>query len=497
MGVSNEERPVEVVAKNDRKDNGLGSRPSCFSSTTTEILFVLTATMAIMASSLTGGSVSVLSSYVARDVHMTNAQVTWIAAASQLSAGAFLLFFGRAADLFGRKWLFVPSLGLYTVFALGMGFANNGITLDVLSGFLGLMSAAAVPPAVGALGATYDKPCKRKNYAFAVFSAGNPLGFVMGLIFSGIATDLFSWRASFWLMAIIYAFITVLAYFTMPADGFRRASFSLATLKRFDVTGALLTVGGIDFVSCALSLAADAPRGWDTPYVLVLLILGILLCIAFVSWEFCASYPLVPMGIWRDRDFSLLIAIQCLGSATFSTSAFFLALYLQLYRTNNALEVAVLLLPMAIVGLAVNVFAGLVLHKLSNKIMMAIGSVAWTLSSLLYALYKDHSSYWAFFFPGLILSVVGADLEFNVCQMYVMSSMPLNSNRSQAASSRRRRDCQPRSASVLPQPFSMRCSKNLQPMGIMVGRQSHPIQPSSGLGRRRQGRACVWCRSYA
>lgn len=64
--------------------------------------------------------------------------------------------------------------------------------LDIFGGLLGLWSAAAVPPAVGILGAAYVVPSKRKNYAFACFSAGNPIGFVMGCIFSGIAAKLFS-----------------------------------------------------------------------------------------------------------------------------------------------------------------------------------------------------------------------------------------------------------------------------------------------------------------
>ena len=119
---------------------------------------------------------------------------------SSLTSGAFLLFFGRIADLFGRKPLFVASMGLYTAFSLAAGFAPNGLFLDCFNGLIGVCSAGAVPPAVGALGATYEKPSKRKNYAFACFSAGNPLGFAFGTIFSGIAAKLFGWRSSFWLL---------------------------------------------------------------------------------------------------------------------------------------------------------------------------------------------------------------------------------------------------------------------------------------------------------
>jgi MFS family permease len=90
-------------------------------------------------------------------------------------------------------------MGAFAVSSLIAGFSTNAMYLDVFGGLLGLWSAAAVPPAVGILGAAYEQPSKRKNKAFACFSAGNPVGFVFGCIFSGVAANLFNWRASFYL----------------------------------------------------------------------------------------------------------------------------------------------------------------------------------------------------------------------------------------------------------------------------------------------------------
>ena len=77
------------------------ARPACFKSTTQEILFVSTATMAIAMSAVFSGSAVVISSFVGRDLNMTTAEITWITSACSLSSGAFLLFFGKLADLFG------------------------------------------------------------------------------------------------------------------------------------------------------------------------------------------------------------------------------------------------------------------------------------------------------------------------------------------------------------------------------------------------------------
>jgi len=78
-------------------------RPACFNSTLQEVLFVLTATMAIAMGVLVAGSVTVTSSFIGRDLNMTTAQITWISSANSLANGAFLLFFGKIADLFGSS----------------------------------------------------------------------------------------------------------------------------------------------------------------------------------------------------------------------------------------------------------------------------------------------------------------------------------------------------------------------------------------------------------
>ncbi|KAF4536093.1 Aminotriazole resistance protein [Lasiodiplodia theobromae] len=400
------------------------ARPDVFSSTVQEILFVSVATMAISMSSLLNGAITVLTSQVQDELNMTTAELTWLAGSSSLASGAFLLFFGRLADLFGRKTLFIGSMALFAVFAIAAGFSKTPLQLDILNGVMGLMSAAAVPPAQGMLGNIYQRPSKRKNKVFACFSAGNPMGFVFGSIFSGIAVQLFNWRASFFLLAIIYVVIVAIALFSVPVDHTQKETMSLQAVKKFDIVGTILTVAGIGMFSGALSLGSDAPQGWKTPYVLALLIIGAFLIVAFVFWEQWCAYPLVPMSIWRDRDFSLVITVLLLGFLAFPIMAFWIALFMQKIKHYSALLVAVHMLPMAIGGIIVNVIAGLIMHRVSNTLLMAVGATAYVASFLLMGLQHADSSYWAFIFPGLLLAVVGADFEFCVANMYVMSSLP-------------------------------------------------------------------------
>jgi MFS family permease len=162
-----------------------------------------------------------------------------------LASGSFLLFFGKVADMFGRRGILLISLFLFAIFALATGFSRNALTLDALNGVMGLTSASIIPSAQGILGSIYDKPSKRKNYAFACFTSGNHLGFVFGSIFSGIATQFFGWPAAFWLLAIIYLVVAIIACFTVPVDDSEKLPLSLESLKQFDVVGTVLTIGGI------------------------------------------------------------------------------------------------------------------------------------------------------------------------------------------------------------------------------------------------------------
>lgn len=172
--------------------------------------------------------------------------------ACRLTAGSLLLFFGSVADLFGRKFMFIGSMFLFSVFSLGAGFSQNGMTIDILCGVLGIFSASAVPPAQGMLGVIYEKPSQRKNRVFGCYSAGNPMGFIFGTILAGLFTQVFSWRAGFFLMAILYFCISIIAVFTVPKDTSAKQTLNAETMKKLDLPGTAMTIFGIGMFCAAL-----------------------------------------------------------------------------------------------------------------------------------------------------------------------------------------------------------------------------------------------------
>ncbi|KAJ9650453.1 hypothetical protein H2198_010246 [Neophaeococcomyces mojaviensis] len=402
-----------------------GARPTCFKNLLSECLFVLTTAFAIGQTAMLTGALVVTSASIQEGLEMSNSEVTWLMAGCTLTSGAFLLFFGRVADVFGRRMLLIYSMAAFTIFMLIIGFSQSAIMAEVFLALSGISCASVVPPAIGKLGAIYEKPSRRKNRAFACFSAGNPIGFVLGALIGGIATQIASWRAPFFVIAVIYFFLTIAAWFTTPQDVEQSlGGLNLATLKQMDWLGAFLAVAGIAMFTAAFTLAPDAGHGWASSYVIALLVVGVVLISAFLWWQSVFKYPLMPLRVWRDRNFSLLVASLCLGFYGFNGNLFWTALGWRRSYGDSPLTVAVKMLPAAIGGMIVNLVAALLMHRVSNKLLSIVAAFATVSASALLSATSKNITYWALFFPAQLLSVIGADFAFCVTNLYVMSSLP-------------------------------------------------------------------------
>lgn len=110
---------------------------------------------------------------------------------------------------------------------------------------------------------------------------------------------------------------------------------------------------------------------------------------------------------------------------SFTSSNFWLALFMQEVNEYDALNVAVHLLPQVIGGVIWNIVAASILHKVNNTLIMALGAVAYVGANLLLTFNKDTTLYWAFVFPSLILNVFGADFQFNVTNVRRLPLIPM------------------------------------------------------------------------
>ncbi|KAK0759473.1 hypothetical protein N5P37_007661 [Trichoderma harzianum] len=416
----------------------IGKRPECFKSTFQEICFIFMATLAMATNSLVTGAMIIVTASIGRDLHMTQAQITWIRNCfilsfslmandmSSLSAGALQLPLGQLTDLLGRKSFFIAGMVGFSISSLILGFARNPFWMNILCGFLGLFSAVIVPPAIGILGAAYSEPSKRKNWAFACFSAGNPVGFGLGSIIMGISARIFDWRAGFFFFTILWGILAIVSIWVVPnIEAFEPGPFRkrlTEALKKFDYVGTALTIVGVGLFTSGLTLGPV--DGWKSAHVIAMLIVGFFLLVGFVVWEKNYPHPLMPLHIWKDRGFAFLMPVSIFGVMSMLSSNFWLALFLQEFHHRPALTVAVDLLPQVISALISNVVAANILHRVNNSLIMAFGAAMYFVANLLLAVQSPRAPYWAFIFPSLLTNVMGLDLQFNIANMYVMQSLP-------------------------------------------------------------------------
>lgn len=239
------------------------------------------------------------------------------------------------------------------------------------------------------------------------------------MIVCGIASSISTWRAAYVFLCVLWALFTAHAVWAVPSvENFaERAPLRdrLRALRTFDYVGTVLTIFGTGMFTAGLTLGPG--DGWKSAHVIALLVVGVALLVIFVLWERVYPTPLMPPEIWRDRNFSLVIAAILLGMMSFTASGFWVAFYMQSVQRLPTILVAVHLLPMAVAGLVWNVIAGHILHKVNNTLIMVGGSLCFLAASLLLSFMRADSNYFAFVFPALILNVAGADFNFNVANV--------------------------------------------------------------------------------
>ena len=179
------------------------------------IALVITLTGAAFLNTLSVQAAVIILPTIGRDLSIPSARQQWIVSAYSLTFGCFLLLWGRLADVYGKRLIFIWGSGWVCLMTLICPFVPNEIGFDVLRGLQGLGAAANVPTAIGILGVTFP-PGKAKNYAFAMYSAGAPMGSVFGNILGGIVGQYATWKWVFWILAILAASVTAAGQLVIP-----------------------------------------------------------------------------------------------------------------------------------------------------------------------------------------------------------------------------------------------------------------------------------------
>ncbi|MFI2367190.1 MFS transporter [Streptomyces sp. NPDC018833] len=316
------------------------------------ILFVLCAAQFMVA--LDFSVLNVALPDLGRDLGLSPAALQWAVTAFALPSGGFLLLFGRIADLYGRRRLFLCGLALFGAASLLATFAWDPASFLVGRALQGLGAAVIVPTGMSLLTTTFPEGPQRDR-ALGISGTLLSLGFTIGMVLGGVMTDTLGWRSTMGLLALFTLVVLPLALRLLPES-------RTPERPRLDIPGAVSVTGGLLAVIYALSTAAD--RGFGGTDVLLALVAGIALLIVFAVVESRSDAPLVSLPMLRRRT----VAFGNLGGfVTFSmmsTVVFVLTLYLQETLGLSAFATG---LVFGVQGV-VSVFAGSLVPKVIGRI---------------------------------------------------------------------------------------------------------------------------------
>jgi EmrB/QacA subfamily drug resistance transporter len=340
---------------------------------------------------------------IKEDLGMSTSSLQWVVSAYVLGYGGFLLLGGRAADLLGRRRVFLVALGVFVVASMLGGFANDG-TLLIATRFVKGVSAAFTAPAALSIITTTFAEGPARNKALSVFTATGATGFSLGLVFGGLLTEI-GWRWVFFLPAPV-ALATLLGGVRLVPKSARSAHAG----RRFDVAGAVSMTSGMLLLVYTLVEAPEA--GWGSPRTLGSLAAVAVIFAAFVVRERYAAAPLVRLGILRSSSLvrANLGAMSLFGG--WVGFQFIATLYMQQLRGWSALETGLAIFPG---GLLVAVFAPRIaplIMRFGVTRLIVGGMVAITAGYVLFLRIDLDSSYVLGVLPTVLLAGVGFALAF-------------------------------------------------------------------------------------
>ncbi len=273
---------------------------------------------------------------IQRSLHFTATDLEWVVNAYAIAFGGLLLLGGRTGDLFGRRRVFVAGTLLFTIGSLAGGLATTSTFLIIARAVQGVGGAIVAPTALSLLADTFAEGTQR-NRALGVYSAVSAGGGALGLLLGGVITNYFSWR---WIL-----FVNVPVGIVLALVAPRVLMATKGRPGRLDLPGAVSVTGGATLLVYSLSRAAT--HGWSDSVTVATLVVALGLLVVFVAIEALSRQPLMPLGIFANRNRSGAYALSLGIGATLSGMLFLLTLFLQNVLAFSPLQAGFAFLPTA------------------------------------------------------------------------------------------------------------------------------------------------------
>jgi EmrB/QacA subfamily drug resistance transporter len=340
---------------------------------------------------------------IERELGFSAQTLQWVIGANAVTSAGFLLLGGRAADLLGRRRIFVTGLALYGGASLAGGVAPTPEFLLGARAVQGLGGALVFPATLSLVNTTYAEG-RERNRALAVWGGAGAAGLVVGVLLGGVLTQALGWEAAFFINVPLAGLALLLAFPLIAPDQRRDRS------RRFDLPGALSATLGVTLLLFAL--VQGPSLGWSSPAILASAAACLLLLATFAMIEWRSREPLVPPRLLANRNLATAVVIAFLFWATFGSVLYFLTLYLQGVHRYGALETGVgFLLPTAVV-VAGSALAGSLATRFGVRRTLVAALVVGGLGALALGLAMSPDGSYAALVPGLIALSIGDGVAF-------------------------------------------------------------------------------------
>ncbi|WP_129667083.1 MFS transporter [Phytoactinopolyspora endophytica] len=346
------------------------------------------------------GMLNVALPSIRADLGLSTGELQWVMSAYVLGYGGFMLFGGRAADLFGRRRMFLVPLAVFLVFSGLGGLATEGWML-ILARFVTGVAAAFMTPAGLSIITTTFAEGRQRNKALLIYSGTAAGGFSLGLVAGGLLTAI-DWRWVFFAPVVMSFIILVAALPLVPrSPAPRRAGAAV------DLPGAFAVTGGILLLVFTVERATHTSPTWT-----VLTLTGSLALFAtFVAVERRTPSPLVRLGVFRS---AMLVRTNLAGMlyfAGFFGFQFIAVLYLQELRGWSTLETSFALLAVGADAILAPLLTPILVNRFGN-VRVAVCGIA--LAVVSYGLFLPIGMDWTYLamFPSMIILGVAFALTY-------------------------------------------------------------------------------------
>ena len=374
---------------------------------------------------------------IQRSLHLSVSGLEWVVSSYLLTLAGLLLVGGRLADVYGRRRVFQLGLAVFTVSSLASGLADSGGVLIASRAVQGIGAALLMPATLAVIVAAFTE-ARERNTAIGIWAASGALALSLGPALGGLISQHLHWG---WIFLInvpigVLTFVITARYVTEsraespadlplpgrlhPADS-RAGSRTGSVARRLDLPG--LVTSAVALFALTYALIEGSVRGWTSPLILAAFALAAVAAAAFLAIESRAASPMVPLSMFRSREFSGGTATMMIWAFGVLGIYFFTSLYLQQTLGFSPVKAGLAFVPMA---LCVAVFAGLapqVQARAGAHRTVAFGMLLMVVGLVLFARLGLHASY-ASLLPGFLLFGAGAGLMNVPLTNAVMAATP-------------------------------------------------------------------------